>query len=142
MKSMQNIIKIINKFDVFNVNFSFKNDLSIILYYIGIAECSSINLDGIKLVQSAEVNGNKPIVEHLYKAKPKDNNCNDKYINLGKCISTPSSFAKTEKNSLTPNIAFNGFINAIPVIIILNICIDEPDIHNINAVVNKFFPGL
>ena len=60
--------------------------------YWGTADDSKKTLGGINTVQSELVNGNKPIVEHLYNAIPIVNNCNAININFGIFKSTGSSF--------------------------------------------------
>lgn len=62
-------------------------------------------------------------------------------INLGIRKSTDGSLSNCLNVWLVATIAFNGFIKAIPVIIIENICMEVPLIHNINAVWNNAFPG-
>ncbi len=67
-------------------------------HYWGTADDSKYTFGGIYTVQSELVNGNKPMVEHLYSAIPIVNNCNAININFGIFRSTGSSLVLNLSN--------------------------------------------
>ena len=104
------------------------------------AEASRGVLTAIIDVQSAEVTGSKPRVEHLYIA-----------IMMTTRL-RPTKMSRGTVRSIVPSLNclkifpifmsdLIGFITAIPVIIIENILRFEPDIHIMNAVIGMLFPG-
>ena len=101
---------------------------------MGMPDNSTWALLGKKLVQSAEVTGSSPIVEHLYSATPKERTCSERKMSLGRRRLTPSSFSNALNASLMLMMALRGLIRAMPVIMILKIWIEEPDIQSIKAV--------
>ena len=103
--------------------------------------CSRMFLGGMKEVQSAEVTGSRPILEHWYSATAIESSWRPKYNSLGMRVSTPSSFLNSLNVSCMVAMALAGVKRAMPVVMILNSWMEVPDMYNMNAVVRRDFPG-